>query len=312
MMAMPRTIILLLLLCLTGCVAPQTLTDRPNGELLSIKHVKIRAEVELLNHPALSHTNLDSKVRFYQIRYRSDGMSIGACLVEPLRPGVYPALIYNHGGNRNFGALTMDLEMLQLADLAAHGYVVVASQYRGVAGNPGRDEFGGADVHDVLNLIPLLESRGTVDRERIGMIGHSRGGMMTYLALARTARIKAAAVLAGPADLLALGRDRPEMYRVYRELIDEDPERLRSGLLARSALYWANELPPTTPLLLLHGTVDRRVSPSQSLEMADRLADTGVPFQLVLLEGLGHSWHAPEVTAQLYQWFDRILKGPSP
>lgn len=32
-----------------------------------------------------------------------------------------------------------------LFDLVLHGYVLVASQYRGCCGGEGRDEFGGAD-----------------------------------------------------------------------------------------------------------------------------------------------------------------------
>jgi len=32
---------------------------------------------------------------------------------------------------------------------------VVVSQYRGTYGSEGHDEFGRADLHDVMNLIPL-------------------------------------------------------------------------------------------------------------------------------------------------------------
>jgi hypothetical protein len=39
--------------------------------------------------------------------------------------------------------------------------VVVASQYRGNGGGEGHEEFGGAEVHDILNLIPLAKSLGT-------------------------------------------------------------------------------------------------------------------------------------------------------
>jgi len=56
-----------------------------------------------------------------------------------------------------------------LGRIATWGYVVAASQYRGNAGGQGKEEFGGADVDDVLNLIPLLESLPQADTTRIGM-----------------------------------------------------------------------------------------------------------------------------------------------
>ncbi len=68
-------------------------------------------------------------------------------------------------------------------------------------GGEGREEFGGADVDDVLNLIPLLGSFPQADTSRIGMYGRSRGGMMTYIALTKTDRIAAAIVDAGEANL---------------------------------------------------------------------------------------------------------------
>jgi dienelactone hydrolase len=72
--------------------------------------------------------------------------------------------------------------------------VVVGSQYRGAAGSEGKDEFGGADLNDVMNLLPLLEALPNADPSRIGMAGFSRGALMTYLALTKTDRIKAAVV----------------------------------------------------------------------------------------------------------------------
>ena len=59
-------------------------------------------------------------------------------------------------------------------------------------------------VADVLNLVTLLKGLPYVDPDRIGMMGHSRGGMMTYLVLkqdclADTKDIKAAATVGGVA-----------------------------------------------------------------------------------------------------------------
>jgi dipeptidyl aminopeptidase/acylaminoacyl peptidase len=107
-------------------------------------------------------------------------------LAVPKRGDRLPCLIFNRGGNRGFGALTDGYAAMVLGKLATWGYVVAASQYRGNAGGEGREEFGGADLQDVLHLIPLLESLPQADTSRLGMYGWSRGGLMTYLALTKT------------------------------------------------------------------------------------------------------------------------------
>ncbi len=68
-------------------------------------------------------------------------------------------------------------------EFVSNGFVVVASQYRGADGGEGKEEYGGADIADVLNLIPLAKSLGYADMKNVFMFGNSRGGMMTYLAL---------------------------------------------------------------------------------------------------------------------------------
>ena len=89
-----------------------------------------------------------------------------------------------------------------LSEISSKGYVIIASQYRGNDGGEGQEEFGGKDVNDVLNLIPLLSQVPSADTWRIGMYGWSRGGLMTYIALAKTTKIKAAVVGSGVTDLI--------------------------------------------------------------------------------------------------------------
>ncbi len=85
--------------------------------------------------------------------------------------------------------------------MAALGYVVIASQYRGGPDSEGKDEFVGADIYDVLNLLPALTQIPNADTSMICIHGWSRGGMMVYLAIKKTNRFKAAVVSAGASDL---------------------------------------------------------------------------------------------------------------
>lgn len=252
---------------------------------------------------------LDS-VEASEITYLSDGLQVKGYLVEPTGPGPFPSLVLNRGGNREFGALTPRVVALLMARIASWGYVVVGSQYRGNGGGEGQEEFGGADVNDVLNLIPLLEARPKADTNRMGIYGGSRGGMMTYLALARSDRFKAAVIRAGLSDLFRTRQDRPEMDSLFVELIPGYDFKNEKPIADRSAVRWADRLPKTTPILLLQGTADWRTDPHESLDMSRALLEAGHPFRLLLLEGGDHalSEHRPEMYYQIRSWFDRYVK----
>lgn len=228
-------------------------------------------------------------VEVKEITYLSDRLKVKAFLFEPKKEGKYPCLIVNRGGNRNFGIWTREEAYFVLTEISSWGYVVAASQYRGCGGGEGKEEFGGKDVDDILSLMPLLGSRKKTDPGRIGMLGMSRGGMMTYLALRGTNRIKAAAVVGGVTDLLSWEKARPEMREVFSELIGGDSKTATEALKARSAIFWPEKISPQTPILLLHGTADERIPPKQALEMASALLQAGHPFRLVMLEGGDHN-----------------------
>src|SRR4029453_242522 len=87
--------------------------------------------------------------------------------------------------------------ILDFYELAGNGFVVLASQYRGNDGGEGLEEVGGADGGDVVALVSLASSLSYSDPKNIFFYGLSRGGMMTFLALARGAAVNAAAVVGG-------------------------------------------------------------------------------------------------------------------
>lgn len=99
------------------------------------------------------------RVTIERVTYLSDGLRIAGYLATPADSGDaerLPAVVYTRGGTGSFGALDSVAVAAVLVPLAARGYVVVVSQYRGAPGSEGRDEYGGADVADVLNLLPVL------------------------------------------------------------------------------------------------------------------------------------------------------------
>lgn len=260
------------------------------------------------------YSYLDS-ILVSNINYKSDTLNVKGFLIEPKKEGKHPVIIFNRGGNRDFSALTIGRVALNLGRLASKGYVVLASQYRGNAGGEGAEEFGGADVNDILALIKLVDEIASADNKRIGMYGWSRGGMMTYLALTKSDRIKAAVVGGAVSDLEKIIKDRPEMEtEVIAQIVPNYYVNKKSVLESRSAVKWANSFPKNVPLLMLHGNADWRVKPEHSLNLALEFEKYRIPYRLIMFEGADHgiNEYKQEVRDHVLQWFEKYLKHNSP
>lgn len=246
------------------------------------------------------------------VSYASDGHTVFGYVVQPKQEaadGKRPLLVYNRGGNRSFGKIDSLQLFRELLPLAKAGYVVVASQYRGsTEGNArqfGMDEFGGKDVDDVLRLIDLSLTLPGTDANNIFMLGASRGGMMNYLVARQRTDIRAMATIAAATDLLAGLQWRPEMERVYRDVIPDYTSNKQAALESRSALRWVEQIPADLPVLLLHGEADDRVNVSDSRAMADRLKQLGRPHKLIVYAGDNHGLQKNRGPAhrEILSWF---------
>ncbi len=251
-------------------------------------------------------------INFYQLTYLSDSVHVNGFLIAPKKEGNYPGIIYNRGGNRNYGAVTFKKMLaIGLAELAAEGYAVAISQYRGNGGSEGQEEFGGADVDDVLNLIETLNEIPEVDTSKLGMYGWSRGGMMTYQALVRSHKIKAVVVGGGCSDLATNMKTRPGFEQnVYEELIPNYTTNSTAELAKRSAINWVDKFPKNVPILILHGGSDGNVRPQQALKLSLALDEQRVPYKLIIYEGDNHGIqnNREQVQHEVKQWFQRYLK----
>jgi dipeptidyl aminopeptidase/acylaminoacyl peptidase len=255
--------------------------------------------------------NYLNEVNIERITYISDGLKVKGYMASPKINGNYPCIIYNRGGNKEFGKLTPKKAVFILARLASWGYVVAGSQYRGNDGGEGKEEFGGKDVNDVLNLIPFFEHIKNTNTSKMGIYGWSRGGMMTYLTLTRTNIFKAAVVGGGLIDLrLWIETRKDTIESVYYENIPNYSENRSSSINERSAIYQVENISNTTPVLMLHGTSDWRVVPEMALDLSKAFIHYKIPHRLILFEGGNHglSEFNSEVDAMVKQWFDDYIK----
>ncbi len=131
-----------------------------------------------------------------------DSLTLAGTLTLPQENGTFPAVILISGSgpqNRNeevFG----HQPFLVLADyLTRQGIAVLRYDDRGTAESTG--DFATATsrhfANDVLSAIDFLKSRDEIDHNKIGLIGHSEGGLIAPIVVNRTDDVSFMILLAG-------------------------------------------------------------------------------------------------------------------
>jgi len=255
----------------------------------------------------------NSSIECFRIQYVSDGLKVVGVLVKPgdSRETRHPVIIYNRGGLLEIGKLDTP-NILDFFELAANGFVVLASQYRGNDGGEGREEFGGADVNDVTNLLAIAAGLPYADPKNVFLYGLSRGGMMTLLALERGAVVNAAAVVGALFDLEGaweVTRQRaPGIVDRVTKLIPDYASRGAAALRERSVMNRPENV--NVPLLIIHGGEDEEVPVSQALAFATKLSALHKPYELVVYANEIHeaTKNRRDRDARIVAWFRQFLR----
>jgi dipeptidyl aminopeptidase/acylaminoacyl peptidase len=245
--------------------------------------------------------------RCRSVFYGSDGLKVAAYIWEPTHipaGAKLPVVVALRGGNRDFGKFTPDAHGTTTA-LVAAGFVVIGVQYRGVDGGEGLEQFGGDDVHDVVNAVTLARRLPEADSRNVFLAGVSRGGMMVYLAIRDGAKVNAAAANSAMTDPGLESRRRPKLETdVWRELIPNYNANPGAALASRSGVLVAEHV-DLPPMLILHGTADWRVDPRDSYEVAEALQARHRPYSLHIFDddvhGIILNWR--ERDRLIIDWF---------
>jgi len=236
-----------------------------------------------------------------------------------------PAIIHIHGGGWYTGGKGGERTFNMMRTFAEAGFVSLSIEYRLSDEAPFP-----AGVEDCKSAIRWLRSHAEeygIDPTRIGALGASAGGHLSAM-LAVTgpedgfdgdepdsrfsARIQAAVPICAPLDLrvpISDGMFEGDDPVVVRFLGGPLSEKMDAAKRASPITYVKPGLPP---LLLVHGTADRRVHISQSEGMAEALEKVSSSCELLPIEGGNHGMgivrDEPEVLRRVVEFFERHLK----
>lgn len=224
-----------------------------------------------------------------------------------MKKKIYPVIIFNRGSYIRNDISIVHVPLFK--KLVQSGFIVIAPALRESEGGEGKDELGGKDLNDIMNLLPLLSGLSYADTANIFLLGESRGGIMTYLSIKNKFPVKAAAVIGGISDMgKYINNDFPAGDKLFSQIYTDYTTRRKDILSSRSAVNWPDSF--NVPILIMHGELDAQVKPVYAMDIANKLSEKGKTFQLIILEGGNHilsGKHSYERDKQVIEWFRKYL-----
>ncbi len=236
----------------------------------------------------------------------------------------YPLLVFPHGGvHGDFS--TYHAHMVR--EIVAQGYIIVAPEYRGSTGY-GRSfmeliDYGALENDDVYaSRNYMIENYDFVDKDRIGILGWSHGGMISLMNVFEYPDAYKAAYAGVPvSDLVArMGYATDDYRRLFSaqyhigKTARDNIEEYRK----RSPVNHAEKL--KTPLLIHTTTNDDDVNVLEVEHLIRALKAAGKKFEYEIFKDApgGHSLEridiksAREIRLKVYRFLGTYLKPPMP
>ncbi|MGH9644431.1 MAG: S9 family peptidase, partial [Terriglobales bacterium] len=262
----------------------------------------------------ITHVNQEvhpTPPRIESLHWTSDQWRIQGWLTYPRNydpKRQYPMVVFIHGGPSGMVGAGCG------GAFAAQGYFVLCPNFRGSAGfgeeflRADFRDFGYGDLRDILAGVNKVLETLPVDRNRIGITGHSYGGYMSMWAVTQTNVFHASAASAGISDWLSyVGEAGISNWVIPYFGVSIYDNR---AIYARTApmSYIKNV---KTPTLILVGAEDGECPATQSIEFWNALKSLGVKTRLVLYPNEGHAMSQGALrdrTLREIEWFNEYLK----
>lgn len=234
----------------------------------------------------------------------------------------YPLIVFPHGGIHG----TMGTSYVHiLKEMIDQGYIVVAPDYRGSTGY-GKGfyqaiDYGGLENEDALAARDyMVENYSIVDKDRVGLVGWSHGGMISLMNILRYPDCYACAYAGVPVSDVT--------YRLsYQEEDYKDnfspsyhvgglPEDMPEEYARRSPVSYAKDL--SKPLMITTCANDDDVSVKEVERMIDALKSYNKDFTYEVYPTMqgAHLFdridikEASEIRFKMYRFLEEYLRPP--
>ena len=233
----------------------------------------------------------------------------------------YPTLLYCEGGPQSpvsqFWSYRWNFSIM-----AAHGYVIVAPNRRGLPGFGSKwneeisGDWTGQCMKDYLSAIDdATANLPYVDKDRLGCVGASFGGFSVYyLAGHHDKRFKCFIAHDGAFNLESMYTDTEEDWFSNWEY---DDAYWNKDMTANAKRTYDNSPHKfvdkwDTPILCIHGEKDYRINANQGMGAFNAARMRGIPAELLIFPDENH-WVLKPQNGILWQrtffnWLDRWLK----
>jgi dipeptidyl aminopeptidase/acylaminoacyl peptidase len=252
---------------------------------------------------------------------RKDGVDLSFTLYTPpdYKEGTrVPAILYAYpldyassktagqvSGSEQTFTLLRDYRLLLLS-----GYALIDNAAFPIVGDPQKayDTYIEQLVDDAQAAVDKAVELGVVDRDRIGVTGHSHGAMMTANLVAHTDLFRAGVATSGAYNKTLT----PFGFQNERRSV----WKAQDIYLKVSPYFYANAM--RAPLLIMHGTDDANpgTTPLQSEQLFQAIRGNGGVTRLVMLPHEPHWYSSMESNEQLayeeLRWFDKYVKNAEP
>jgi dipeptidyl aminopeptidase/acylaminoacyl peptidase len=295
----------------------QSPTDPPNAMVRTVGETTARA-VTHIPDPTPEVRAIKKRLVKYK---RKDGTDLTFTLYTPpdYKEGTrVPAILYaypldfasaatagQHTGSDRVFTRLRDYRLLLLS-----GYAIIDNAAFPIVGDPKKayDTYLEQLVDDARAAVDKAVELGVVDRERIGVTGHSHGALMTANLIAHTDLFRAGVATSGSYNKTLT----PFGFQNERRSVWKGQD----VYLKVSPFFVADKI--KLPLLIMHGADDANpgTTPLQAVKLYEAIRGNGGTARLVMLPHEPHWYTAMESNEQLafeeLRWFDKYVKNAPP
>lgn len=262
-------------------------------------------------YPKLDNRRIALKKHF-EFKAR-DGFNLHAYLTLPLdsKAKNLPLVVMPHGGPQAYDDASFDPLVAFVAD---RGYAVLQVNFRGSTGygfeymKAGLRRWGLETQDDVTDGVKKLIADGVVDPARISIVGWSFGGYAALNGVIKNPDLyRGAFAIAPVANLIAATSDwytfgQRDVLRQQVGDASEDAEQLH----ATSPVFHAEKI--KVPVVLLHGTLDRKADYRQSEQMDAALTRAGKAHKFITFDKGDHSLTHRPYRLRMYTELETFLR----